>query len=102
MLFKLPPHLGKESKPLAYVEWFRPLQTADPVSGFFKISRSTRHNRRFATIIKVEDIERACHLSAFALRRIDPAWTSTNVLDRAQFFLLNHYIGIDHFASAFT
>ena len=72
-----------------------PLQIVDPISAFFRISRSTQHNQYFATIISVSDIERPCHLSAFALRRINPAWISTNVLDRGQIFVLNHYISID-------
>lgn len=98
VLFKLPPQLGSVPHPLAYVEWFRPLRSRDPVSGLYKVSRATRNMRRYAGVVSVVDISRNCHLSALAIGDISPSWTSDNVLELAPQFLLNHYIDIDRFS----
>ncbi|KAJ7860957.1 hypothetical protein B0H14DRAFT_2198077, partial [Mycena olivaceomarginata] len=40
-VFKLPPQFGSFPHPLAYVEWFTPLNRPDPVSGMYTTHRST-------------------------------------------------------------
>ncbi|KAJ7663760.1 hypothetical protein DFH06DRAFT_963127, partial [Mycena polygramma] len=41
-IFKLPPQFGTYAHPLAYIEWFTPLNRPDPISGMFTTHRSTR------------------------------------------------------------
>ncbi|KAJ7212604.1 hypothetical protein GGX14DRAFT_323568, partial [Mycena pura] len=45
LIFELPSHLGKYPHPLAYIEWFTPLNGPDPATGMFTTHRSTRHHR---------------------------------------------------------
>ncbi|KAI9459627.1 hypothetical protein HD554DRAFT_2206981 [Boletus coccyginus] len=42
-IFRLPSHLGNYPHPLAYIHWFKPLQTYDDNTKMFCISRSMRH-----------------------------------------------------------
>ncbi|KAJ7127996.1 hypothetical protein C8R44DRAFT_548014, partial [Mycena epipterygia] len=52
VIFKLPSHYPVKSKvPLAYIEWFTPLRTPDPIDGYYHISRSTRQQKPYAEII---------------------------------------------------
>ncbi|KAJ7894470.1 hypothetical protein B0H14DRAFT_3652042 [Mycena olivaceomarginata] len=46
VIFKLPPQFGTYQHPLAYVEWFTPLNKPDPISGMFTTHRSTRNHTR--------------------------------------------------------
>ncbi|KAJ7882256.1 hypothetical protein B0H14DRAFT_2340037, partial [Mycena olivaceomarginata] len=50
--------------PLAYIEWFTPLNKPDPISGMFTMHRSTRNHTRNSAVVSVEHIVRACHLMA--------------------------------------
>ncbi|KAJ7210076.1 hypothetical protein GGX14DRAFT_498623 [Mycena pura] len=98
MLFDLPSHLGSFAHPLALIEWFTPLSGPDPVSGLFLTRRSTRNTRPNTAVISVDRIARICHLMARTSGRgIDPTWTSSNVLDRADNFYFNPYIHLDTF-----
>ncbi|KAJ7833857.1 hypothetical protein B0H14DRAFT_3871531 [Mycena olivaceomarginata] len=56
VIFKLPPQFGTYSHPLAYIEWFTPLNKPDPVSGMFTTHRSTRNHIRNSAVISVEHI----------------------------------------------
>ncbi|KAJ7369106.1 hypothetical protein DFH08DRAFT_649793, partial [Mycena albidolilacea] len=67
--------------PLAYIEWFTPLNKPDPVSGMFTMHRSTRNHICNSTVISVEHIVCACHLMARCGNTIDWKWTSSNVLE---------------------
>ncbi|KIJ09146.1 hypothetical protein PAXINDRAFT_42531, partial [Paxillus involutus ATCC 200175] len=42
VIFKLPLQFGQYSCPLAYVEWFTPLQGLDLIVGMYQVSRSTQ------------------------------------------------------------
>ncbi|KAJ7660335.1 hypothetical protein DFH06DRAFT_951086, partial [Mycena polygramma] len=42
VIFTLPPQFGTYPHPLAYIEWFTPLNRPDPTSGMFTTHRSTR------------------------------------------------------------
>ena len=62
LLFALPPVFASYPHPLAYVEWYKPLDTVDPDLGMFE----TSHDRRRAgggkwpvrsSIIPVTDIQ---------------------------------------------
>ncbi|KAJ6537137.1 hypothetical protein B0H19DRAFT_1213719 [Mycena capillaripes] len=97
VIFKLPPQFGSYTHPLAYIEWFTPLNGPEPVSGMFTTRRSTRNHSRNSAVISVEHIVRACHLMAKCGTTIDPKWTSFNVLDEAAMFYFNPYVLVDTF-----
>ncbi|KAK6969604.1 hypothetical protein R3P38DRAFT_3238924 [Favolaschia claudopus] len=96
-IFKLPPQFGNYPHPLAYIEWFTPLNHPDRNTGMYTTHRSTRVHRRNAAIVSVEQIVRSCHLMADSRGTIDPTWTSTNVLDKAKLFHVNPYVLVDTF-----
>jgi hypothetical protein len=97
VIFNLPPQFGSYPHPLAYVEWFTPLRTKDPVTGMYSISRSTRLGRRNAEVVSVTCIVRACHLVGKTGREIDHKWTTENILEEANTFWVNNYIDVDTF-----
>ncbi|KAJ6450933.1 hypothetical protein C8R45DRAFT_1113856 [Mycena sanguinolenta] len=97
VIFKLPHQFGTYPHPLAYIEWFTPLNRADPTTDMFTTHRSTRNCRRNAAIISVEHIVRACHLMCKCGATIDRKWTSFNVLEEAAMFYVNHYTRVDTF-----
>ncbi|KAJ7666569.1 hypothetical protein DFH06DRAFT_984376 [Mycena polygramma] len=97
LIFALPPQFGTYPHPLAYIEWFTPLNRPDPTSGMFTTHRSTRALRRNAAVISVEHIVRSCHLMGKCGATIDPKWTSSNVLEEASMFYVNPYIFVDTF-----
>ncbi|KAJ7609180.1 Zn-finger domain-containing protein [Mycena polygramma] len=57
-IFKLPPQFGTYAHPLAYIEWFTPLNRPDPISGMFTTHRSTRNHQRNSAVISVHQIMR--------------------------------------------
>lgn len=97
VIFNLPPQFGTFSHPLAYIEWFTPLNRPDPVSGMYTTHRSTRFQRRNAAVVSVEQLVRGCHLMGKCGLKIDRKWTSNNVLDTASVFYVNPYIHVDTF-----
>ncbi|KAJ6527697.1 hypothetical protein B0H19DRAFT_1214648 [Mycena capillaripes] len=97
VIFKLPPQFGTYTHPLAYIEWFTPLNRPDPTTGMFTTHRSTRAHRRNAAVISVEHIVRSCHLMGKCGTTIDRKWTSSNVLEEASMFYVNPYILVDAF-----
>ncbi|KAK7018916.1 hypothetical protein R3P38DRAFT_2714788 [Favolaschia claudopus] len=97
VIFKLPPQFGTYPHPLAYIEWFTPLNNPDPVTGMYTTHRSTRSRVRNGAVVSVEHIVRACHLMGKCGKEIDRKWTPFNVLDEAKFFHVNPYIHIDTF-----
>ncbi|KAJ7478536.1 hypothetical protein FB451DRAFT_1453183 [Mycena latifolia] len=97
VLFQLPPQFGTFPHPLAYIEWFTPLNRPDPVSGLYTTHRSTRLHRRNAAVVSVEHLVRSCHLMAKCGTSIDRKWTSNNVLETAPMFHINPYILVDTF-----
>ncbi|KAF7328578.1 hypothetical protein MVEN_02545900 [Mycena venus] len=97
VIFKLPPQFGTYTHPLAYIEWFTPLNNPDPTTGMFTTRRSTRSRRRNAAVISVENIVRSCHLMGKCGAIIDRKWTTSNVLEEAEVFYVNPYIHVDTF-----
>ncbi|KAJ7059962.1 Zn-finger domain-containing protein [Mycena amicta] len=97
LIFELPRHLGTYPHPLAYIEWFTPLNGPDPVSGFYTTQRSTRQLHANAAVVPVEQIVRSCHLIPKCGAEIDSTWTRSNVLDLAPVFYYNPYILLDTF-----
>ncbi|KAJ7844284.1 hypothetical protein B0H13DRAFT_2411826 [Mycena leptocephala] len=96
VIFKLPPQFGSYLHPLAYIEWFTPLNRPDPTSAMFTTHRSRAHMRN-AAVISVEHIVRSCHLMGKCGAKIDRKWTSSNVLEEAPMFYVNPYIFVDTF-----
>ncbi|PBK70867.1 hypothetical protein ARMSODRAFT_884244 [Armillaria solidipes] len=91
-IFNLPSELGEFTQPLAYVEWFTPLQRIDEATGMFKIQRSLRAGRPHGAVIPVTYISHSCHLSPSSGRSIDPQYTSDNILESCSTFFLNPYL----------
>ncbi|EPQ56384.1 hypothetical protein GLOTRDRAFT_40361, partial [Gloeophyllum trabeum ATCC 11539] len=96
VIFTLPPELGgaHHQEPLAYVHWYRPLQSLDPVTTMYKLVPSTHHARPNLSIIRVSDILRTCHLAPkYGSAAVRSSWTSTSGSD----LLLNKYIDLQMF-----
>ncbi|KAF8439425.1 hypothetical protein L210DRAFT_858080 [Boletus edulis BED1] len=55
-VFRLPLHLGQYPQPLAYIHWFKPLQTYNRNVKMFRVSRSTRQWLSNAEIIPIDRI----------------------------------------------
>ncbi|OBZ72969.1 hypothetical protein A0H81_07161 [Grifola frondosa] len=93
VIFQLPAHLGHFPHPLLYVEWFRPLRTPDPMTGFYLTSHSTRNRSRACAIVSADQVLRGCHLiPRFGPDTVNPSWRSEHVLDEDIDFFHNHYI----------
>ncbi|KAJ7862571.1 hypothetical protein B0H13DRAFT_1900002 [Mycena leptocephala] len=92
VIFKLPEHHGNYPDPLVYIDWFKPLTTPVANLEMYRVSLSTRMRHQKSEIIPITDIVRSCHLIPRFGRRIDPTWTSENVLDRFKEFYLNPYL----------
>ncbi|KAJ7174921.1 Zn-finger domain-containing protein [Mycena filopes] len=97
VIFKLPPQFGQYAHPLAYIEWFTNFNRPDPTTGMYTTHRSTRFHRRNAAVVSVEHIVRGCHLMAKCGEKIEPTWTSFNVLEKAEMFYVNPYVLVDTF-----
>ncbi|KAG1866944.1 hypothetical protein C8R48DRAFT_599934 [Suillus tomentosus] len=97
-IFKLPSHYGKFPHPLAYVEWFRPLHDPEPATNLYQLARSTRNQRRFASVISVRDLLQAAHLMPrFGSSKVDVSWINGDVLELADEFYVNPYINFHIF-----
>ena len=94
-IFNLPAHYGSEDHPLAYIEWFRPLHTRDPLTNMYRLCCSTANCQRHAAIIRVHDIWQACHLGPrFSSGSVGPSLTTDNVLEVSDEFYFNYYINM--------
>lgn len=78
--------------PLAYIEWFTPFRTPDPLTGMYIISRSSRSHHVYAEIIEVDRLVRNCHLIPKCGKQINPDWTFESVLDKCNTFYLNSFV----------
>ncbi|KAG1883313.1 hypothetical protein F4604DRAFT_1575913, partial [Suillus subluteus] len=100
VIFRIPDeHLAKmgitrQIGHLAYVEWFSRPRNKDSNSGMYPISRSYQNGVRDTSIIEVDTMFRTCQLVPRFGRRANRAWSSNNVLDRCEYFLINNFI--DH------
>ncbi|KIL58543.1 hypothetical protein M378DRAFT_86367 [Amanita muscaria Koide BX008] len=96
-IFQLPLEFRSFKKTLAYVEWFTPLQRIDPVSGMYKIRRSTHMHRPRASIIPLDQILQSCHLIPMFGPQVGRDWTPENALQMADTFYLNTDLRIRDF-----
>ncbi|KAH9951170.1 hypothetical protein B0H21DRAFT_685589 [Amylocystis lapponica] len=99
-IFRLPRQFGPYSWPLAYVEWFTEFHQPDPLTKMYHISRSTRHRRRNAAIVHLDDLVRPCHLVPKCTTEISPNLTMHNVYETATMFVLNPFIDVHMFIQA--
>ncbi|KAK0490115.1 hypothetical protein EDD18DRAFT_1311102 [Armillaria luteobubalina] len=91
-IFSLPDCFSTFPHPLAYIEWFTPLRKLDNHTGMFKVSRSTANQQQKSSIIPITYISCSCHLTPYSGWKMDPTWTSENVLDRSKTFFINSYL----------
>lgn len=97
-IFRLPSHLGNYPHPLAYVHWFKPLQTYDDNTKMFRISRSTRQRLPNTDVIPVHRIVQICHLiPVFPRGAVHPRWINGQALVEARHFYLNRHIDLRMF-----
>lgn len=90
--------LAQRPQHLAYVELFTPF-ASEPASeehGLHKVSRAlTANGSRRAEIIRVEDIERSCHLFPDFGPVADRSWTTSTVLEKCKDFYVNTFTDLD-------
>ncbi|KAJ7933143.1 hypothetical protein B0H13DRAFT_1532912, partial [Mycena leptocephala] len=65
---------GVYSEPVAYVDWFKPLQRPVADLGMHQVSLSSHNHRQRSSIIPVSDIVRSCHLIPVFGRTADLGW----------------------------
>ncbi|KZV71346.1 hypothetical protein PENSPDRAFT_577930 [Peniophora sp. CONT] len=76
----------------AYVEWFSRIPGApEPSHGMYSIERERVDNERVVSIIPMDRIKRSVSLLPRFGPRVDPAWTSDNVLELCQKFYMNPF-----------
>lgn len=87
---------------LAYVEWFKPFtpSSQDSATGLYRTAPAVDRNHvREACIIPANAIVRSCHLLPSYGKRSNHWWSSSNVLDNCDKFLLNTYLDVYTFSS---
>ncbi|KAG1886255.1 hypothetical protein F4604DRAFT_1969781 [Suillus subluteus] len=92
VIFTLPRQFSTYSRALAYIEWFMPFRLPDPSSRLLQVSRSTRHLRRNAAVIHVDEIVRPCHLIPKMGQSVDTMLRSGNAYEVASDFYFNEFI----------
>ncbi|KAG1792002.1 uncharacterized protein HD556DRAFT_1432737 [Suillus plorans] len=85
VIFDLPSRFGHFPHPLAYIHWFRPLQTFDDNLQSFKLTRSSWQRGPNAAVLPVNQVLRPCHLVPRFSR------------DGSEEFYLNRYIDLELF-----
>ncbi|KAJ7634868.1 hypothetical protein FB45DRAFT_830357 [Roridomyces roridus] len=92
VIFCLPAKHGIYPDPLAYVDWYKPLNAPVPDIGMHEVSLSSRNHRQKSSIIPITAIFRSCHLIPVFGRAANPTWTSDRVLDQCKSFYVNPYL----------
>ncbi|KAH7906731.1 Zn-finger domain-containing protein [Hygrophoropsis aurantiaca] len=93
-IFTLPEHLRQPRTPtrLAYIEWFTPFRSRDPVNAMHSVSRSYLNRSPRAEVIPIERIVCSCHLVPKFGTHASQEWTMDNVLDTCKTFYLNCWV----------
>lgn len=92
VIFRLPEDYGIFPHPLAYVDWYKPLQPPVANIRMHELSLSSRNHRQNSSVIPITDILRSCHLIPLFGKVVNPTWTSDRVLDQCKSFYLNPYL----------
>ncbi|KAG1778110.1 hypothetical protein EV702DRAFT_1179094 [Suillus placidus] len=87
VVFKLLSHLRNFPHPLAYIHWFRPLQSFDENLHSFHLTRSSHQHGPNALVVPVHQVLRPCHLIPRVGRELGV---------REEFYL-NRYIDLELF-----
>lgn len=78
---------------LAYVEWFTPFPPEpEPNHLMYRISRSYKSRRRFASVVPITAIKRSVHLFPQFGPTIPRHWRATTVLEDCRTFYVNPFI----------
>ncbi|KAF7343134.1 hypothetical protein MVEN_01743900 [Mycena venus] len=83
---------GPYPDPVAYVDWYKPLQAPVTGLGMHQVSLSSHNHRQRSSIIPLSDILRSCHLIPVFGKSADHGWTSDTALDCCKYFYLNPYL----------
>lgn len=83
--------------PLAYVEWFTPLNTFNEDLAMFSVKPSTHNHYRAVSLIPVTEIMRSCHLIPQWGKSIDRTWTQENIYEKCDVFYVNPYLRLSDF-----
>jgi hypothetical protein len=89
VIFKLPSEYGHFDTPLAYVEWYTPLQSYSPSLGMYQITHSFRNRYWHASIIPIDQIVRSYHLIPKFGNKVGCTWNAKSVLDSIDTYYLN-------------
>jgi hypothetical protein len=89
VIFKLPPEYRHFDTPLAYIEWYTPLQLYSPSLGMYQITHSFRNRYRHTFIIPVDQIVWSCHLIPKFGNKVGHTWNAKSVLDSIDTYYLN-------------
>ncbi|KAJ6508168.1 hypothetical protein C8R45DRAFT_1050452 [Mycena sanguinolenta] len=92
VIFRIPSDFGGYHEPVAYVDWFKPLQRHVADLGMHQVSLSSQNLRQRSSIIPLTDIVRSCHLIPVFGRSVNPRWEADTVLDQCKSFYLNPYL----------
>jgi hypothetical protein len=98
LIFQLPAILGSYPHPLAYAEWYKPLDAFDLNLRMYETSLDRRRRAQAGrwpvrvSIIPVTKILRTCHLVPQFGRRCHIDWNSAQILNQAKKFYLNPYL----------
>ncbi|KAF7372728.1 CxC2 domain-containing protein [Mycena sanguinolenta] len=68
VIFRIPPDFGGYHEPVAYVDWFKPLQRPVVDLGMHQVSLSSQNHRQRSSIIPLTDIEPPCRAHIGAIR----------------------------------
>lgn len=74
---------------LAYVEWFSAFTRPHAHHGLHQVKRSYQNGDRLASVIPLKNIRRSVHLFPRFGKKKPSHWTSHNVLDLCDTFLVN-------------
>lgn len=98
-----PPAIG----PLVFVDWFsKPKAHPEDDHNMYCVKRSADLDKRDSGVIALSSIRRSCHLfPAFPPGKVHTTaareWTSANVLERCEVFLINNFIDLHAFQTIY-
>ncbi|TFK59715.1 hypothetical protein BDN72DRAFT_873010 [Pluteus cervinus] len=97
VIFRLPESIGMTPTPLAYVNWFRPLQGPGVDNAMYKVSLDKRAQYIHSGIVPITDIPQTCHLIPCFGPSVNDSWNPDSVLDQAASFYVNPYLRLRDF-----
>lgn len=95
---------------LVYVELFtKPEGGAAPLYNghhtilpdYYPITKKHPNLTRKATVVSIDSIVNSCQLAPKFTKNVDQLWTSENILDQCQHFVVNNHLGGEAFKMIF-